>query len=445
MSNENALSLGSIAKKPATRAVKQQLNMPFVIKQVVAPGPKPDPKNDYVMIYMVIDAFGYKKGDEVKLKLNDRSSAYEGRKHKPTEIWDLQIGKSKGQGGEMGEHAIVIAEDAQKQADGSISCRWVKVAQHTYSEQVDTEFMQLGLVTVNRMYDPNARNLYHSQSRDIHFPDQSVKIASDAEMTSLERFKASAVVFLTPRPELAGGKPHIKLRFLNSGGLNTPDFNVTRDLRLAWDKENKVTRTPEDSVDIWLDNNAELVPYIEGADTLASEQNIIVEMWPFWSYSTGQMELEREVELRDAMKADPTGFKQPTSEAYRSVKLTDEGSVSIAQGRGDNTWTEKQNGMVTQGMHVVRKNKKDEWFVDFSRTLDRYPRRLASTDELITPHLTAEAIKCFDDRAALRNETMWALKNEAKAENNEAPEQAQGGTQDFDGEPDPASGMTPRA
>ncbi|MDW9479050.1 hypothetical protein GOB57_10280 [Sinorhizobium meliloti] len=434
MSGFSFEGMGDLKRKGGSRSNNAvSFNLPFRISQVnVANSKAPTRGVDTVEGFLINDAFGLKAGELVTIRIKDRGQPADPDKT-PMEVFDLQIGRRKGSGGKMGQHAAVVAEDARMLDGNVIECNWVKVVEHEYKEKPEEEWLHAGHVSVGYLNPPaDNGNGFIRQDRSVHFPEFAKVIEGQGE-EALASFKATVASLLAERNADAGGRPSAVLRLVNQSAVGQPGSVATATIWLAWDKEAGAFISPEESVDRWLANpdNANWLNYIQHAEQIASS-NGVLEVWPVWSFTTAKNTAERETKLKKA-------GKMHQQEHFTAPMIDETGAPMV----NDNGTRRNHYGLITQGMHqVVRFQGGTDWFANMSWTFERYPTKLYSMEDLPTANLSPEVAAAFEAQGAKRVEDKRNARN-ATRENEASQEQEQEQGQDFgsDAAPDPAGGQ----
>jgi ribosomal protein L19E len=413
---------------------KPSFNVPVRIHQVHVSNEKGATRGvDFLEGSLMAPAFGLEADAVVKVRIKDRGVPRD-KERTPMEIYDLQPGKKKGTGARMGTHGAIVAENAQLLEDGTIECGWVKVVEHEYKEKPAGEWMHVGHVSVGFLRinekDPTSPA---RQDRFIHFPTAARVISGQGE-EALASFKDTVVGLLADRAEQAGGRPTVVVRLVNQRAIGTAGSVATATIWLGWDRDNKVSISPEATVDTWLANpdNAKWLNFIQNADNIAASDGVL-EVWPSWHFNTGLKTAEREVKNKDAGKVH-------TAEQYAAPMINDAGEPLFTENGKRRT----HYGLIAEGMHmvVVPENFTD-WIANQTWTLESFPQKLFSIDDLPTDNLKPEVKKVFEDNAVKRVTDKRAARN-ATRDNEASQEQEQEQGQDFGSEgaaPDPAAGQ----
>lgn len=408
-------------------------NLPFRISQVHVANPKAATRGvDTVEGFLINEAFGLEKDALVTIRIKDRGVPADPDKT-PMEVFDLQIGRRKGSGGKMGTHAAVVAEDARMLDGNIIECNWVKVVEHEYKEKPEEEWLHTGFVSVGYLSPADEKTGFIRQDRFVHFPEYARVIEGQGE-EALASFKATVAALLAERNADAGGRPSVVLRLVNQAAVGQPGSVATATIWLGWDRDAGAHISPEESVDRWLANpdNANWLNFVQHADQIAGS-NGVLEVWPVWSFTTAKNTAERETKNKKAGKMHMQDqFTAPMINEAGAPVLTDSGN------------RRNHYGLITQGLHqVVRFQGGTDWFANMSWTLERFPTKLYSIDDLPTANLSPEVVAAFEGQGAKRVEEKRNARNATK-ENDAAPEQSQEQGQDFGGNdaaPDPAGGQ----
>jgi alpha-D-ribose 1-methylphosphonate 5-triphosphate synthase subunit PhnH len=404
-------------------------NLPFRISQVHVANTKAATRGvDTVEGFLIKEAFGLAIGDLVTIRIKDRGIPADPDKT-PMEVFDLQIGRKKGSGGKMGTHAAVVAEDARMVEGNVIECNWVKVVEHEFKETPDDEWLHSGFVSVGYLNAPTDSGFIR-QDRFVHFPEYAKVIEGQGE-EALASFKATVSALLAERNADAGGRPSVVLRLVNQAQVSQPGSVATATIWLGWDKDAGTFLSPEESVDRWLSNpeNANWLNFVQHAEQIGAS-NGVLEVWPVWSFTTAKNTAERETKLKKA-------GKMHLQEQFTAPMINEAGDPVT----NDNGGRRNHYGLITQGMHqVVKMQGGTDWFANMSWTLDRFPTKLYSIDDLPTANLSPEVTAVFEAQGTKRVEDKKAARNQSR-ENDAAPEQEQG--QEFGSEaaPDPAGGQ----
>jgi hypothetical protein len=407
-------------------------NLPFRIKAINLANPKAATRGvDTVEGYLTRPAFGKAVNDVVVIKIKDRGEPSDPDR-KPMEVFDLQVGRKKGAGAKMGEHATVIAEDARLQDDGTILCNWVKVVEHEYKEVPDSEWLHSGYVSVG--YLNPIKNNFIRQDRSVHFADQAIAITGTGD-DAIANFRDTLARLLAERTSEAGGRPAAVIRLVNQNAAGQANSVRTAMIWLPWDKEANAHLSPEAAADRWLSSEdaGPWVRFIANADNIAGS-NGVLEVWPVWSFTTALKTAERETKLKE-------NGKLHLQEQFTAPMIDEAGQPVL----NDNGKRRNQYGLIAEGMHqVVTMQGGTDWFANQTWTFDRYPTKLFSIDDLPTPNLSPEVVKVFEANAAKRVED----KRIARNVDNDGPEQKQDndqgqgfGSDDNNQAPDPAGGQ----
>jgi hypothetical protein len=408
-------------------------NLPFRIKAINLANPKAATRGvDTVEGYLIRPAFGKAVNDVVVIKIKDRGEPTDPDK-KPMEVFDLQVGRKKGSGGKMGEHATVIAEDARIQADGTIECNWVRVVEHEYKEAPDAEWLHSGFVSVG--YLQPIKNNFIRQDRTVHFNDQSIAITGDGD-EAIANFRDTLARLLAERTPEAGGRPAAVIRLVNQGKAGQAGSVASTMIWLGWDKEANAHLAPEVAVDRWMasDDAAKWLNFVANADKIANS-NGVLEVWPVWSFTTAKKTAERETKVKESGRLH-------LQEQFTAPMIDEAGQPVL----NDNGKRRNHYGLIAEGMHqVVTMQGGTDWFANQTWTFDRFPTKLFSVDDLPTPNVSPEVIKIFEANATKRVEE----KRLARNVDNDGPEQQQQQDQDQgqdfgsdnNNAPDPAGGQ----
>lgn len=428
MSDFNFEGMGDLKKRTGRSGGSFSFNLPFRINQVnVANDKAATPSVDTVEGYLMAPAFGLNTNDLVTFKIKDRAPPKDPKKV-PMEIWDLQIGKKKGSGGRMGQHAAVVAEDARMLSDGTVECGWIRVAEHAYNEKPEKEFLHIGPISVGYLNVGEKPGDFTRQDRYVHFPQESRLVSGDGD-AAIASFKEVVSSLLADRTEQAGGRPTVVVRLVNQKKVGEVGSVATASVRLGWDKQNGTFMTPEETVDRWLadEENAKWVNFIGNADKIAKSEGVL-EVWPAWLFQSGKMLSDREVEMK-------TKGYMHTSEQF-SAPMIDEAGEPILNDNGNRR---THYGLIADGLHqVVQLENRTDWIANSSWTFERYPSKLYSIDDLPTKHLAAETVKAFEAVAVKRTE-------EKKNDRTARREPAAGQSQDQDQGQDFGSDAAPDA
>ncbi|MBY3151259.1 hypothetical protein HFO56_02520 [Rhizobium laguerreae] len=406
-------------------------NLPFRIHEINLANPKAATRGvDTVDGYLLKPAFGKEAGGLVTIKIKDRGAPTDPDKT-PMEVFDLQIGRKKGSGGKMGQHAAVIAEDARVLQDGTIECNWVKVVEHEFKEAPEAEWLHTGFISVGYLNAPTDKGFIR-QDRFVHFVEEARTI-SGAGDEAVAGFRDLVSKFLTERTSQAGGRPSAVIRLVNQNNAGQAGSVATATIWLGWDKEKSAFLTPEESVDRWLasEEAEKWLNFVRHADQIAAS-NGVLEVWPVWSFTTAKKTAERETKLKNA-------GKMHLQEQFTAPMINEAGEPVL----NDNGKRRNHFGLIADGMHqVVQMQGGVDWFANQTWTFDRFPTKLFSIDDLPTANLSPEVVKVFEANGAKRVEDKRLARN---VENDAAPEQQQEQEQgqDFgsDNTPDPAGGQ----
>jgi hypothetical protein len=406
-------------------------NLPFRIKAVNLANPKEATRGvDTVEGYLIRPAFGKDANEIVTIRIKDRGEPTDPDR-KPMEVFDLQVGRKKGAGAKMGNHAAVIAEDARLQADGTIECNWVKVVEHEYKETPDAEWLHSGFVSVG--YLQPIKNNFIRQDRTVHFNDQAIAITGEGD-EAIATFRDTLARLLSERTAEAGGRPAAVIRLVNQGKAGQAGSVASTMIWLGWDKDNERHLAPEVAVDRWMasEDAAKWLNFVANADKIAAS-NGVLEVWPVWSFTTAKKTAERETKLKEAGRLH-------LQEQFTAPMIDESGQPVL----NDNGKRRNHYGLIAEGMHqVVTMQGGTDWFANQTWTFDRYPTKLFSIDDLPTPNVSPEIIKIFEANATKRVEE----KKLARNLDNDGPEpqQEQEQGQDFGSDnnnaPDPAGGQ----
>ncbi|MCS4089488.1 hypothetical protein [Rhizobium sp. BK176] len=412
---------------------KVSLNLPFRIKAINLQNPKEATRGvDTVEGYLIRPAFGKAQNDVVTIRIKDRGEPKDADK-KPMEVFDLQVGRKKGAGAKMGEHAAVIAEDAQLQADGTIECNWVKVVEHEFKDTPDAEWLHSGFVSVG--YLQPIKNNFIRQDRTVHFNEAAIAITGEGE-TAIANFRDTLARLLAERTSEAGGRPAAIIRLVNQNNAGKAGSVASTQVWLGWDKDAEAHVAPEVAVDRWMESEeaAKWLNFVANADRIANS-NGVLEVWPVWSFTTAKKTAERETRQKEAGKLH-------LQEQFTAPMIDEAGEPVL----NDNGNRRNHYGLIAEGMHqVVTMQGGTDWFANQTWTFDRYPTKLYSVDDLPTPNVSPEVIKIFEANATKRVEE----KRLARNVENDGPEQQQQQGQDFGSDddnnnnqaPDPAGGQ----
>lgn len=407
------------------------INLPFRIKAVNVANPKEATRGvDTVEGYLIRPAFGKEVNDVVVIRIKDRGEVADPDK-KPMEVFDLQVGRKKGAGAKMGNHAAVVAEDARVQADGTIECNWVKVVEHEYKETPDAEWLHNGFVSVG--YLQPIRNGFIRQDRAVHFNDQAIAITGEGD-EAIANFRDTLARLLAERTEAAGGRPSAVIRLVNQNNAGKAGSVASTQVWLGWDKDNERHLAPEVAVDRWMasEDAAKWLNFVANADRIAGS-NGVLEVWPVWSFTTAKKTAERETKAKEAGRLH-------LQEQFTAPMIDEAGNPVM----NDNGKRRNHYGLIAEGMHqVVTMQGGTDWFANQTWTFERFPTKLYSVDDLPTPNVSPEIIKIFEANATKRVEEKRLARNVENDGPEQQQEQEQG--QDFGSDnnqaPDPAGGQ----
>jgi hypothetical protein len=410
----------------------QSINLPLEVVEVHVSNTKaPTPATDYVKATLMIPAFNLEAGTVVDVRLKQRPPATE-RDKEPMEVFHLQKGKRKGTGAPAGERPQFIAEDAVMQSDGTIECNWIKIAVHEAAETADGEWLHVGeMISVG--YLENQEGKSPKQNRDLHWVSSARQIVSQEDGSdAMTFFKDVVTDMLQDRTELASGRPMVTIRLINNNELGQESFVQAATISRRWDNDNKVWKSAEESLAMWLadQDNADWVEFIAAGDEL-SAANGTLEIWPTWRYRTGIKALERDIKRESEGKTAslPAGH-------FSAPKLSLTGEIV----RDDNGKARSDWGLLAEGsLQAVRPQNFEDFIANATWTRERFPSRLHTTEDVVTPNLPAETAAHFVARGEKRVELKRESRKEQKAASAPAEDQQQG--QDFDGAPDPQAGM----
>jgi hypothetical protein len=409
---------------------KQTFNVPIRIHTVHVTNDKKATRGvDSLEGSLLAPAFGLAVDAIVKLRIRDRGEPRD-KDRTPMEIFDLQPGKKKGTGGRMGQNGAIIAENAQILEDGTIECGWVKVVEHEYSEQPGKEWLHLGHVSVGFLRINEKDETTARQDRFIHYPEHASVISGQGE-EAIASFKEKVTGLLADRSAQAGGRPTVVIRLVNQKAIGTAGSVATASIWRGFDRDNNVPLSPEETVDNWLANpeNAKWLNFIQNADQIASAEGVL-EVWPSWHFNTGLKTAEREVKNKSSGKVH-------TAEQYAAPMIDDAGEPLFQENGKRRT----HFGLIAEGMHmVVVPEGFTDWIANQTWSLESFPQKLYSIDDLPTANLSPDVKKVFDDNATKRVTEKRAARS-ANRDNEATQESAQGQEFGNEGAPDPAAGQ----
>ena len=427
---------------------KPSYNLPLRLEAVHLANEKAaTPSKDTLTGYIMFDPadpitvpWGLDHQKPVTVRLRERPAPSDAAKV-PLEVFDLVPGKKVKGRYKVHQYAAIVAEDAKLLSDGTIECGWIKVMEYEHKEVPEGMWLHIGHVSVGYLNIPEeSTGRYPNQERFVHFPEHSRPMTGMGQ-EALDNFKSQVSSLLADRSAAAGGRPTAIVRLINFSNVGQPDSSMSAIIKLAYD--NGTPLSPEETVERWMahEDNAQWVGFIQAADAIASS-NGLLEVWPAWAFRAGKMATDNEVKKK-------TEGKFHTAEDF-SAPMIDAGGNPMFR---DNGRRMRNYGLIAEGMHQVmqmepREDGTREWVANQTYTLDRFPAKLYSLDDLPTPLITEDCRKQFEANAVKRVEEKRAERNARKAGNDasndagRAADNASDQGQDFgDGAPDPAAGQ----
>lgn len=451
--DEKQKSGGFSRKSGAARVA----NLPLRKKEVHVSNPKKaTTETDYFVGEVLAPVLGLEAGSEVRVKIDATRPKPADPDKTPMEVFDIQDGRKKGNGHPVQADAIIVAENAKVLEDGTIECRWIRVAEHEYKEKPAMEKVQVGVAVAVEYMNVNKNDFAESyQYRTVHFPEHAYPVHSGEDGTALETFKKFVLNFLTDRSAEAGGRPGVMLRLVNNAAIGEKESALHSEMIFSrWDKDASAMESPEATLDRWLDPEAAAsylpqdasaeartnfknvrarwINWITHADEFA-KQGGTIEVWPIWRYSTAKNTAKRDARRKHEGKFHKEQeFTAPRIDLAGNPVYNESGKVS------------NDYGLVAEGiLQVIQYGPDSDWMANDTWTIEAYPSKLFKADEQITENIPQSTKDFFADRAARR----VAVKYDLRKEKNADQEQSNDRGKDFgddDGAPDPAAGLRPR-
>ena len=359
-------------------------------------------------------------------------------KKTPLEIWDLEVGRKKGSGDEMGENPIVVLEKATLDKSGDIIASYITIAQRDMESISEMAVANVMMTVLPE--EPVGNSGKTKQERRVYFPGEATKVSSIDELKAkiAHVFNANAddpgtpiaavrILMATTQPTEsepdANGEIHSQYPYQSKvyhiyrpydeerekARPSDPEAAAAFDAELSMDYAKQwFTRTRQDDPDTLA--NGDKIELIEGC--LASD-DFIVEVIPAMKLTTGQQSLP-------SAKSNRMGDERMFVYDYEQ-QLTGRNSVD-QNGKKREDFGVAVGHMILGRVVKYLKDKETKavtveegpWFAKKSFTSRAFSPLIFQPRELITPNVPAPVAEAFMEQAVRRKSTRFSNDAEKK-------------------------------